>query len=185
MGNPDPKRNSTSFVERQNLTMRMSMRRLTRFTNAFSKKFENHCHALALYFFFYNFCRVHKTLGVTPAMVAAVTDRIMKMESLVEIIGARNAPGPRGKGLDEAHTPSACRFASTRLPMAAEDGLRAAFPMREIRRRSRWLACGGLVSRSAPNVRSMGYAALEARQIERGCQLLAQAVDQLRSRRLS
>ena len=72
-GNPDPDYINTSFAERQNLTMRMSMRRFTRLTNAFSKKFENHCHALALYFLFYNFCRVHKTLGVTPAMAAGIT----------------------------------------------------------------------------------------------------------------
>jgi IS1 family transposase len=89
-GNPDPDHISTSFVERQNLTMRMSMRRFTRLTNAFSKKFENHCHALALYFFFYNFCRVHKTLGATPAMAAGVTDRIMKMEDAVSLIDAAN-----------------------------------------------------------------------------------------------
>jgi hypothetical protein len=63
-GNPDPDLINTLFAERQNLTMRMSMRRFTRLTNAFSKKFENHCHALALYFVWYNFCRVHKTLGV-------------------------------------------------------------------------------------------------------------------------
>jgi hypothetical protein len=68
----------------------MSMRRFTRLTNAFSKKFENHCHALALYFFFYNFCRVHKTLGATPAMAAGVTDRIMKMEDAVSLIDAAN-----------------------------------------------------------------------------------------------
>jgi hypothetical protein len=95
-GNPDPKHISTSFVERQNLTMRMSMRRFTRLTNGFSKKFENHCHALALYFFHYNFCRVHKTLGATPAMASGVMDRIMKMEDCVALIDARNVPGPRG-----------------------------------------------------------------------------------------
>ena len=96
-GNPDPDLVNTSFAERQNLTMRMSMRRFTRLTNAFSKKFENHCHALALYFLFYNFCRVHKTLGVTPAMAAGVTDRIMKMTDVVGLIDAANpVPAVRG-----------------------------------------------------------------------------------------
>jgi len=90
-GNPDPDHINTSFAERQNLTMRMSMRRFTRLTNAFSKKFENHCHALALYFFFYNFTRVHKTLGVTPAMAAGITDRIMHMADAVELIDAKAA----------------------------------------------------------------------------------------------
>jgi IS1 family transposase len=85
-GNPDPDYISTSFVERQNLTMRMSMRRFTRLTNAFSKKFENHCHAVALYSVFYNFCRVHKTLGATPAMAAGLTDRIMKMADVAQMI---------------------------------------------------------------------------------------------------
>jgi IS1 family transposase len=65
-GNPDPKHISTSYVERQNLTMRMSMQRFTRLTNAFSKKVENHEHMLAIYFMYYNFCRVHQTLRVTP-----------------------------------------------------------------------------------------------------------------------
>lgn len=90
MGNPDPDLINTSFVERQNLTMRMSMRRFTRLTNAFSKKFENHCHALALYFVFYNFCRVHKTLGATPAMAAGLIDRVMKMTDVVALIDAAN-----------------------------------------------------------------------------------------------
>lgn len=88
---------NTSFVERQNLTMRMSMRRFTRLTNAFSKKFENHCHALALYFVFYNFCRVHKTLGATPAMAAGLLDRVMKMTDVVALIDAANpVPAIRG-----------------------------------------------------------------------------------------
>jgi IS1 family transposase len=86
MGNPDPDLINTSFAERQNLTMRMSMRRFTRLTNAFSKKFENHCHAVALYSVFYNFCRVHKTLGATPAMAAGLTDRIMKMADVAQMI---------------------------------------------------------------------------------------------------
>jgi hypothetical protein len=96
MGNPDPDQINTSFVERQNLTMRMSMRRFTRLTNAFSKKFENHCHALALYFVFYNFCRVHKTLGVTPAMASGLSDRVMKMADIVALIDARQEPAARG-----------------------------------------------------------------------------------------
>ena len=73
-GNPDPDLINTSFDERQNLTMRMSTRRFTRLTNAFNKKFENHCHAFALYFVFYNFCRDHKMLGVSWAMVAGVVN---------------------------------------------------------------------------------------------------------------
>jgi IS1 family transposase len=94
MGNPDPDYINTSFAERQNLTMRMSMRRFTRLTNAFSKKFENHCHALALYFVFYNFCRVHETLGATPAMASGLMDRIMKMSDVVALIDAANPVAP-------------------------------------------------------------------------------------------
>src|ERR1700694_650911 len=85
-GNPDPDLINTSFAERQNLTMRMSMRRFTRLTNAFSKKFENPCHALALYFVFHNFCRVHKTLGVTPAMAAGVVDTVMNMTEVARMV---------------------------------------------------------------------------------------------------
>lgn len=84
-GVPDPKHVSTSFVERQNLTMRMSMRRFTRLTNGFSKKLENHGHAVALNFMHYNFCRVHKTLRVTPAMEAGLTDHVWTMEELVAL----------------------------------------------------------------------------------------------------
>ncbi len=97
-GNPDPQHINTSFAERQNLTMRMAMRRFTRLTNAFSKKFENHCHALALYFFWYNFCRVHKTLGVTPAMAAGLTDRVMHMSACVALIDAKAALVPSVRG---------------------------------------------------------------------------------------
>ena len=76
LGNPDPDRICTSHVERQNLTMRMQIRRLTRLTNAFSKKWENLWAALCLHFAYYNFCRIHKTLRVTPAMEAGITDRV-------------------------------------------------------------------------------------------------------------
>jgi len=75
-GSPDPRHISTSYVERQNLNMRMGMRRFTRLTNAFSKKIDNHLHALALYFAFYNFVRIHKTLRMSPAMAAGVSDRL-------------------------------------------------------------------------------------------------------------
>jgi IS1 family transposase len=83
-GSPNPKHVSTSYVERQNLTMRMSMRRFTRLTNAFSKKVENHAAAVALYFMFYNFGRVHQTLRVTPAMEAGVATHVW---SIAEIVG--------------------------------------------------------------------------------------------------
>lgn len=82
-GRPDPKHISTSFIERQNLTMRMGMRRFTRLTNAFSKKIENHAHAVALHYMHYNFCRVHQTLRVTPAMEAGITDHIWTIEELI------------------------------------------------------------------------------------------------------
>ncbi|GFO82203.1 MAG: transposase [Methyloceanibacter sp.] len=87
-GNPSEDDISTSFVERQNLTMRMSMRRFTRLTNGFSKKTENHCHALALYFVWYNWCRVHKSLRVSPAMAAGLTDKLMDLSDIVELIDA-------------------------------------------------------------------------------------------------
>jgi IS1 family transposase len=95
-GKPDTKHISTSYVERQNLTMRMSMRRFTRLTNGFSKKLENHCHALALYFVFYNWMRIHKTLRVTPAMAAGITDRLWSWEDIIAIMDARAEPKKRG-----------------------------------------------------------------------------------------
>jgi len=84
LGEPDPKRICTSHIERQNLTMRMQIRRLTRLTNGFSKKWENHWAALCLHFANYNFCRIHKTLRVTPAMQAGITDRVWDIAELLE-----------------------------------------------------------------------------------------------------
>jgi IS1 family transposase len=83
LGDPDPKRVCTSIVERQNLTMRMQMRRLTRLTNGFSKKWENHWAALCLHFAYYNFCRIHRTIRVTPAMQAGITDRVWDISDLL------------------------------------------------------------------------------------------------------
>ena len=96
-GKPDRRHVSTSHVERQNLTMRMQMRRFTRLTNAFSKKFENHMHMVALYTVWYNFIRIHKTLRVTPAMAAGLSKTLWDMEDLVRIMDERAPkPGPRG-----------------------------------------------------------------------------------------
>jgi len=87
-GEPDEKHISTSYVERQNLTMRMHMRRFTRLTNGFSKKFESHVHMVALYTVFYNFTKIHKTLKLTPAMAAGITDKLMSMEDIANLIDA-------------------------------------------------------------------------------------------------
>ena len=84
VGRPDPERICTSHVERQNLSLRMGVRRFTRLTNAFSKKFENHCAALMVWFAFYNFCRVHRSLRVTPAMEAKIADHVWTVGELLE-----------------------------------------------------------------------------------------------------
>lgn len=86
IGHPEPKHISTSYVERQNLTMRMGMRRYTRLTNAFSKKVENHEAMTSLHFVYYNFCRVHQTLRVTPAMEAGLSDHVWTLEELVDLL---------------------------------------------------------------------------------------------------
>lgn len=88
-GDPDPEHISTSYVERQNLTMRMQMRRFTRLTNAFSKKLENHAAAIALHYMHYNFCRIHQTLRVTPAMAAGVTDHVWDAQDVVRLLEAK------------------------------------------------------------------------------------------------
>jgi IS1 family transposase len=88
MGDPDPKHISTSYVERQNLSMRMHMRRFTRLTNAFSRKVDNLAYHVALYFMYYNFCRIHRTLRVTPAMEAGLTDHIWTIEEMLRTVAA-------------------------------------------------------------------------------------------------
>jgi hypothetical protein len=95
-GNPDPKHVSTSLVERQNL--RMSIRRFTRLTNAFSKKIENHAAAVAIWFMYYNFCRVHQTLRVTPAMEAGISDHVWTIEAMCALLPA---PGSGAKRIDK------------------------------------------------------------------------------------
>lgn len=96
-GKPVKAHISTSHVERNNLTMRMGMRRFTRLTNAFSKKLENHLHMLSLYFVHYNFCRIHKTLKMAPAMAAGVSKTLRDVEWIVSLIDARAPkPSPRG-----------------------------------------------------------------------------------------
>jgi len=96
-GNPDIDHVSTSYVERQNLTMRMHMRRFTRLTNAFSKKVENHAHAVALHMMYYNFVRIHKTLRVPPAMAAGVSDRLWEIADIAQLVAdAEEAPKARG-----------------------------------------------------------------------------------------
>ena len=95
-GNPDRRHISTSYVERHNLTIRMGMRRFTRLTNTFTKKVEDHCHALALHFVFYNFVKQHKSLkGLSPAMAAGVADKLWSVEDIVALVdehAERTAP---------------------------------------------------------------------------------------------
>lgn len=101
-GNPNPRHISTSFVERANLTMRMHMRRFTRLTNGFSKKAENHAHMVALYSVWYNWIKIRKTLRVTPAMAAGLSDRVFDMADLVALIEQAEAPQPAS--LSESHS---------------------------------------------------------------------------------
>ncbi len=95
-GKPDERHISTSFVERQNLTMRMSMRRFTRLTNAFSKKIENLEHSVALHFMHYNFCRIHQSLRMSPAMAAGVTKKLWNIEDLVKLLEDRETASLKG-----------------------------------------------------------------------------------------
>jgi IS1 family transposase len=96
-GYPKPEHISTSFIERSNLTLRMQNRRFTRLTNAFSKKLENHAHMVALYTCWYNFVKMHKTVGMTPAMAANVTDRLWNMSDLVALVDKYDDAQPRKK----------------------------------------------------------------------------------------
>jgi hypothetical protein len=96
-GDPDPKHVSTSYVERHNLTMRMGMRRFTRLTNGFSKKFENHAAMVAIHAVYYNFARIHKTLRITPAMAAGLSDHVWSLEEIVTMADSYMLkPGKRG-----------------------------------------------------------------------------------------
>jgi len=97
IGKPDADHVSTSYVERQNLSMRMGMRRFTRLTNAFSKKLENHVHAISIYFMHYNFVRVHQTLRVTPAMEAKVTTKLWSMSDMLDVLEEWESRQPREK----------------------------------------------------------------------------------------
>lgn len=97
LGKPDPAKISTSHVERQNLTMRMGMRRFTRLTNAFSKKAENHAYAIALHFMHYNFCRTHQSLRMTPAMAAGLSASPWEVEDIVALVDAAE-PAPKKRG---------------------------------------------------------------------------------------
>jgi hypothetical protein len=95
-GSPDPKHISTSYVERANLTIRMSIRRFTRLTNAFSKKIENHAAMVSLSFMYYNFARVHQTLRVTPAMEAGIADHVWSIEEIVRLLETARTGTPGG-----------------------------------------------------------------------------------------
>lgn len=97
-GNPDESHISTSYVERNNLTMRMGMRRFTRLTNGFSKKIENLQHAVALHFMYYNFVRIHKTLKTTPAMASGVTEKLWSIHDIIDLIDAKEELKDRSRG---------------------------------------------------------------------------------------
>src|SRR5665213_2260823 len=97
-GKPDPAHISTSYIERQNLTMRMHMRRFTRLTNGFSKKIENHAYAVALHMMYYNFVRIHSKLRMTPAMAAGVSDRLWEISDIVALIEAEEAKADHKRG---------------------------------------------------------------------------------------
>ena len=108
VGLPQKKHVSTSYVERQNLTMRMHMRRFTRLTNGFSKRIDGHLHQCALYFLFYSFVRIHSTLRVSPAMAAGIADRLWSVEDIVALINARETPPKKRGPYKNVRTESDC-----------------------------------------------------------------------------
>lgn len=118
MGSPDPAHVSTSYVERHNLTIRMGNRRFTRLTNAFSKKIDNHIYMLSLYFVFYNFCRIHKTLRVTPAMAAGISDTVRDMDWIVGMIDAAAAKPNRPARYNQAKAAASVGDLNVTLAMA-------------------------------------------------------------------
>jgi hypothetical protein len=124
-GNPNPNYISTSYVERQNLNIRMGNRRMTRLTNAFSKKAENHNHMMAIYFMHYNFVRIHKTLKMTPAMAAGVTPKLWEMADMVKVLedwgGGSSGMKRRRNGL-WTYSPDATLIERT----ATSEGIRCA-----------------------------------------------------------
>ena len=151
VGDPDPDP-STSHVERQHLTMRMSMRRFTRLTNAFSKKIDNHTHMLSLYFVFHNFCRVHKSIKTTPAVNVGISDTAKNLEWMVALLD-ENRPEPKKRGPYKKKTAreNSKRYTTDSAPIldapAAANGL-ASPGMRQARARGR--VC---VRRPAPDSR--------------------------------
>ena len=120
-GKPNPAKISTSHVERQNLNMRMGMRRFTRLTNGFSKKVENHAAMVALYMVFYNFCRVHKSLRVTPAMEAGLADHVWDMEEVVAVMDER-APKPARPKTYRKREPKIPNWGTTAMSQTLDRG---------------------------------------------------------------
>jgi hypothetical protein len=111
-GKPDMKHVSTCYAERNNLKVRMHSRRMTRLTNAFSKKMENHAYAMALHFLYYNFVCIHQTLKITPAMAAGVTDRLWEVADIVSVLEAWETSKQKGNIIDKARGLAARRYRS-------------------------------------------------------------------------
>ena len=142
-GDPDEKHISTSFVERQNLTMRMHMRRFTRLTNGFSKKIENHTAAVALHTMFYNFVRIHQTLKVSPAMAAGVTDRLWEISDLVQMLADWEAQQGSEPIFDvDMHKIDGKPFVRVTFPGGSEETI---FGFNSHAEAIRWIRCEAVV----------------------------------------